>query len=142
LAAFDAATVVPAPINFSNVRAEPKRSNNSIRVLVVEDSFMIARALELAFDSFGWTMVGPASRIPKALALVKAESFDAALLDVNLDGEMSWEVATALKARGVPFVFSTGYEITNVLPDSLRGSKYVKKPFQLDELEQAILQIV
>jgi CheY-like chemotaxis protein len=103
---------------------------------------MITRALELAFDSFGWTMVGPASRIPKALALVKSESFDAALLDVNLDGEMSWDIAAALKARGIPFVFSTGYEITALLPDYLRGSKYVKKPFQLDELEKMILQII
>jgi two-component sensor histidine kinase len=142
LAPFDAAAVPPAPISFTNVKVEPKRAGSDIRILVVEDSFMITRALELAFDSFGWTMVGPASRIPKALALVKSESFDAALLDVNLDGEMSWDIAAALKARGIPFVFSTGYEITALLPDYLRGSKYVKKPFQLDELEKMILQII
>jgi len=142
LAPVDSASVPAPPISFSNVKPEAKRAGNDIRVLVVEDSFMITRALELAFDSFGWTMVGPASRIPKALALVKSESFDAALLDVNLDGEMSWDIAAALKARGIPFVFSTGYEITALLPDYLRGSKYVKKPFQLDELEQMILQII
>jgi hypothetical protein len=55
---------------------------------------------------------------------------------------MSWDVAAALQARGVPFVLSTGYEISTLLPDFLRGSKFIKKPFKLDELEQTILQIV
>ncbi len=142
LAPLDASAAVPPAISFSNVKAELKRASNAIRVLVVEDSFMITRALELAFDSFGWTMVGPASRVPKALALVRSESFDVALLDVNLDGEMSWGVAAALKARGVPFAFSTGYEIDGLLPDDLQGSKCVRKPFNLDELERTILQII
>jgi light-regulated signal transduction histidine kinase (bacteriophytochrome) len=142
LAPVDAASAAPAAIIFSNVPAEPKRSGNSIRVLVVEDSFMIISALEFAFENFGWTMVGPASRIHKALALIETERFDAALLDVNLDGEMSWDVAAALKARGVPFVFSTGYEIAGLLPESLRGSRFVKKPFQLRELQQSILQVI
>jgi light-regulated signal transduction histidine kinase (bacteriophytochrome) len=132
----------PPVIKFSNLPAEPKRAGHDIRVLVVEDSFMIISALELAFSSFGWTMVGPATRIAKALALVKTERFDAVLLDVNLDGEMSWDVALALKARGVPFVLSTGYEITALLPDFLRGSKFVRKPFKIDELEQSILDII
>jgi chemotaxis family two-component system sensor kinase Cph1 len=131
LAPFDAATVVPSAITFSNVRAETKRAGNDIPVLVVDDSFMIIKALELAFDSDGWTMLGPATRIPKALALVKTKNFDVALLDVNLDGEMSWDVAAALQARGVPFVFSTGYEIVALPPDFLRGSKSVKKIFQI-----------
>jgi CheY-like chemotaxis protein len=132
-----------APIAFSNIRKEkPKRSSADLRVLVVEDSFMIVSALELAFDSFGWTMVGPATRIPEALALVNSESFDAALLDVNLDGEMSWDVAAALKARGIPFMLSTGYEIGALLPDFLQGIKFVRKPFKVNELEQNILDVI
>jgi chemotaxis family two-component system sensor kinase Cph1 len=142
VAPFDPAIGVPAPTTFSNVPAEPKRFGNEVRVLVVEDSFMITSALELAFDSFGWTMVGPATRIPKALALVNTESFDAALLDVNLDGEMSWDVAAALKARGVPFVLSTGYEVGPLLPEFLRGTKSIRKPFKIDELQKSILDIL
>jgi hypothetical protein len=38
-----------------------------------------------------------------------ARVFDAAMLDVNLNGNKSYPVADALAARGVPFVFSTGY---------------------------------
>jgi light-regulated signal transduction histidine kinase (bacteriophytochrome)/CheY-like chemotaxis protein len=132
----------PAMITFSNVQKEPKRTGKGIRVLVVEDSFMIVRTLELVFDSLGWTMVGPATRVPKALALVRTESFDAALLDVNLDGEMSWPVAAALQARGIPFVLSTGYEIAKLLPESLKGSKSVRKPYDMAELETSILDVV
>jgi light-regulated signal transduction histidine kinase (bacteriophytochrome) len=132
----------PAPISFTNIRQEPKRSAGGIRVLVVEDSFMVVSVLELAFASFGWTMVGPATRIPKAMALVNTESFDAVLLDVNLDGEMSWDVAAALKARGIPFVLSTGYELGALLPDFLKGNQFIKKPYNLVELEKAILDIM
>ncbi len=142
LALSDSASVAPASIIFSNVEAQPKRGGNALRVLVVEDSFMITRALELAFDNLGWTMVGPVSRLRKALALAKTESFDAALLDVNLDGEMSWDIAAALTARGIPFVFSTGYEIDMLLPEFLRGSRCIRKPFKLEELERAILQLI
>jgi DNA-binding response OmpR family regulator len=132
----------PAPIAFSNIKEAPEGAGADIRVLVVEDSFMIINSLELAFDSFGWTMIGPATRVPKALDMVRTETFDAALLDVNLDGEMSWAVAAALKLRGVPFVLSTGYEIGGLLPESLRGSKYIRKPYKVDELENSILDVI
>jgi DNA-binding response OmpR family regulator len=110
--------------------------------LVVEDSFMIVRMLELVFDSFGWTMVGPATRVSKALAMVETDRVDAALVDVNLDGEMSWAVAEALRARGVPFVLSTGYEIGALLPDSLKGSRFIRKPYNVVELESSILEVL
>ena len=136
------AIAVPAAITFSNIQKEPKRSGGGIRVLVVEDSFMIISALELAFESFGWTIVGPATRVPKALALVKTENFDAVLLDVNLDGEMSWDVAEALKARGIPFVLTTGYDLDASLPASLQGSSIVRKPYNISALRKSILDII
>jgi light-regulated signal transduction histidine kinase (bacteriophytochrome)/CheY-like chemotaxis protein len=133
---------VPAPINFSSLTDQPKPSGNGIRVLVVEDSFMIISSLELAFASFGWTMVGPVTRVAKALTVVATERFDAALLDVNLDGEMSWDVAAALQARGIPFVLSTGYEIGALLPEFLKGSKFIRKPYNMNDLEKSILDVV
>jgi light-regulated signal transduction histidine kinase (bacteriophytochrome) len=139
---FDKAVGVPAATSSTDPQKKSSQPGNDIRVLVVEDSFMIIGALELAFESFGWTMVGPATRIPKALDLVKTESFDAVLLDVNLDGYMSWDVAAALKTRGVPFVLSTGYEIGTLLPDFLRGNKVIRKPFKADELERTVLDLI
>jgi light-regulated signal transduction histidine kinase (bacteriophytochrome) len=132
----------PAMINFSNVKEERQPPGKGMRVLVIEDSFMIVSMLELVFKSFGWTMVGPAARIPKALALIKTESFDAALLDVNLDGEMSWAVAAELQARGIPFVLSTGYEVGQLLPDFLKGRKFIRKPYKAVDLEHSILEVM
>jgi light-regulated signal transduction histidine kinase (bacteriophytochrome)/CheY-like chemotaxis protein len=131
--------VVPE-IVFSNIEEQPGQSAKNIRVLVIEDSFMIANALETVFESFGWTMVGPATRVASALALIDTESFDVVLLDVNLDGQMSWDVAAALLQRSVPFVLSTGYEVGALLPDFLKGRKFIRKPFKVDDLEQSILQ--
>jgi two-component sensor histidine kinase len=132
-------TEAAAPIAFSNIQEHTRQPGEGLRVLVVEDSFMILSALELAFASFGWTMVGPATRVQRAMAMVNTERFDAVLLDVNLDGEMSWDVAVALKARGVPFVLSTGYAIGELLPPFLQGSTFIRKPYKSEDLERSIL---
>jgi light-regulated signal transduction histidine kinase (bacteriophytochrome) len=132
----------PAPIAFSTIQEKSRRRSDRVRVLVVEDSFMIINMLEMVFDGLGWTMVGPASRVPKALSLIETESFDAVLLDVNLDGDMSWDVAGVLKARGIPFVLSTGYEIGALIPEYLTGSVVIKKPYKVEDLEKSILDVM
>ena len=80
------------------------------KVLLVEDSPLIAMSLETLFEDMDWEMQGPATRLEEALKLAETTDADIALLDVNLDGELSWAVADVLKARGVPFVFATGYD--------------------------------
>ena len=114
----------------------------TFRILVVEDSFLLVVSLEGMFDDLGWEIIGPATRKAEALALAASEAFDAALLDVNLDGEMSWDVAAVLKQRGIPFVFSTGYDVANILPRSLAGSLVIGKPFRNDEVERRIRQVI
>ena len=73
------------------------------------------------------------------MALISTESFDAALVDINLDGEMSWAVAAELKARQIPFVLSTGYEIGEILPGALKDARFVRTPYNSPQLENAIL---
>ena len=131
-----------APISFPKHQEQPKREIDDIRVLVIEDSFMIVSMLQLVFENFGWTMVGPAARIPKALELIQSENFDAVLLDINLDGEMCWPVAEVLQARGIPFVLSTGYEVSQIVPDSLKGIKFIKKPYDVTLLKNTIHEIL
>jgi CheY-like chemotaxis protein len=87
-------------------------------------------------------MIGPATRLVDALQLARQESFDAALLDVNLDGAMSWEVALVLKERGIPSVFGTGYNISAVMPENLAGSPVISKPYELSELQQVIERVI
>ena len=112
------------------------------RILVVEDSFLVVTLLEALFQELGWEFVGPATRLADAVTMAGSGDFDAALLDVNLNGEMSWEVARMLTDRGVPFVFSTGYDINAVLPADLTGSAVIRKPFRVHELEDKIRQVI
>jgi CheY-like chemotaxis protein len=112
------------------------------RILVVEDSFLITTILQDMFDDLGWGVIGPAARVPEALLLAREESFDVALLDINLAGEMSWDVAMILKERGIPFVFSSGYGVTGAMPAELAGSRMVSKPFQLSAVEQVLRQAI
>jgi len=112
------------------------------RILVVEDAFMLILAIESMCDDLGWKVVGPATRLKSAILLASDEAFDAALLDVNLDGEMSWEVATILKNRGIPFAFSTGYGEAELLPENLAGSRILAKPYNAHEVEQCLRQLM
>src|SRR3546814_9846381 len=85
------------------------RSLAGLRILVVEDELLVALELEMMLIGLGCDVVGPASRLEKAMQLAAAEAIDGAILDVNLRGRPVYPVATALKARGIPFLFSTGY---------------------------------
>ena len=98
------------------------------RVLVVEDESLVAMLLETILEDMGCTPVGPAATVEDGLALLETEQLDAALLDVNVAGRQVFPVAEALKARGVPFVFSTGYG-EGGLPDEWRGQATIQKPF-------------
>ena len=110
----------------------------SPRILIVEDSFLVLIGLEAMCTDLGWEIVGPATRVDQALALARSEAVDAALLDVNLDGEMSWEVADALKGRAIPFAFSTGYDQSNMLPERFAGTDVMAKPYRIDDVERRL----
>jgi chemotaxis family two-component system sensor kinase Cph1 len=117
-------------------------SSEVFRILVVEDSFLLVLAIQAMLDDLGWVAVGPATRRSEALAMAQSETFDAALLDVNLDGEMSWDVAAVLRTRGIPFVFGTGYDVSSVLPDDLAGSAVIAKPYHSRDVEQRIRDVI
>ena len=81
--------------------------------------------------------VAAASTVDQAIALIDAQVFDAAMLDMNLDGNKSHAVADALAVRGVPFIFSTGYSAHD-MTDGYRDRPVLKKPFQYEELVQIL----
>jgi DNA-binding response OmpR family regulator len=104
-----------------------------LRVLVVEDTLLIADLIVQVLEDAGCAIVGPAPRVERGLALAMAERLDGALLDINLAGELCFPIAEVLVARGVPVAFLTGYgEAT--LPISYRGMPRLSKPFQLADL--------
>lgn len=109
------------------------------RVLVVEDEYFLADRLARDLDAMGAEVIGPAGSVDDALELI-AESgrLDGAVVDVNLHGEMSYPVADALAARGVRFVFATGYDQASIAPGYAAVTR-CEKPVQASRIVRALL---
>ena len=108
-------------------------------ILVVEDESLVAMLLETILEDMGCATLGPISTVDEAMAVIgEGQAFDGALLDVNVAGKEIFPVAKALKERGVPFVFSTGYG-EGGLPPEWRGQSTIQKPFTEDAVQQALI---
>jgi CheY-like chemotaxis protein len=105
-----------------------------LRILVVEDEMLVAMLIEEMLQSLGCEVVGPAATRDEAVAAVRANRLDGALLDANLHGEDSSPVAEALRAGGVPFLVVTGYGRGELAGTALNAAPRVKKPFGLQDL--------
>ena len=103
------------------------------RALVAEDSLLILIDLETVLGGCGIEIVGPASTLQETLALADADIADIALLDINLNGEMVYPAADILIERGVPVIFTTGYDGA-VLPPQYWDVPIVRKPYKDSEL--------
>ena len=108
-----------------------------LRILIVEDEMLVAMNIEDMLIELGHEVAGIASRLEPALALVRDSGFDAAMLDVNLAGERSFPVADLLIARGIPFLFATGYGPEGI-DARYRDQPVLQKPFRAGELLAAI----
>jgi DNA-binding NarL/FixJ family response regulator len=114
------------------------RSLNGWRILVVEDDPLIAEGLAAGLGDDGAEIVGPASTVAEALALVGGSAhIDTAILDVGLKGEEAFAVADALDARGIPFIFASGYDDTTI-PDRYSSIRRCEKPFGLERVVEAL----
>lgn len=97
-------------------------------ILIVEDEYFLAQDLARELEGAGALIVGPASNVEDALDLVEeTASLDGAVLDVNLQGVMVYPVADALRQRGVPVVFITGYDAGHI-PPAYRDIAFYQKP--------------
>jgi CheY-like chemotaxis protein len=109
----------------------------SVRVLVVEDEFMIGLDISEQLAEAGFEVVGPALSVAKALRFVAEPGCDVAVLDVNLGSETSGSIARNLRASGTPFVVVTGYSADN-LPPWFRDAIVLTKPYRIDDLVAAL----
>jgi CheY-like chemotaxis protein len=107
------------------------------RVLVVEDEYLVAMDMSMWLEAAGAHVVGPASNVSAALEALKSAELDGAILDVNLRGEMAFPVADALVARGIPFVFTTGYD-ARAVPVRFAGVKRCEKPATPEAISRAL----
>jgi len=97
------------------------------RVLIVEDEIIVALFLEDILAELGYEVAGVASRLDDAIA--RDPDYDAAVLDVHLNGRNVFDFADALAGRGVPFVFATGYGERFAFPEPFRDASMLLKPY-------------
>lgn len=112
------------------------------RVLVIEDEMLVAMEFENLLQRQGYAVVGPASTVDRALALLDHDQPDAALLDLNLNGEPATAVAVALRTRGVPFVLVTGYGEAQSSEPALQDAPRVDKPVNHYALVRALARVM
>jgi DNA-binding response OmpR family regulator len=109
-------------------------------ILIVEDRYLIACQMAEEVTRLGATVVGPSGDVAAANAAMDGVKIDLALLDVNLDGELVYPLAEALQAKGVPFLFLTGYD-GELLPLAWRDSPRLTKPVNGKSLREALLRL-
>lgn len=111
------------------------------RILVVEDEMLVLMIIEEALGDLGCTSVTTAATVDDALALLDEQTFDAAILDVNLNGSKSYPIANALAARNIPFLFLTGYSGLSII-DGHQDRPILQKPFQDGKLKKILSSIL
>jgi len=101
------------------------------RVLVVEDEYFIADEIRLGLVDLGAEVLGPFADVQQASAFLRTGTpIDAALLDINLRSEMVFPLARALRSRGIPVVFTTGYGKGAIGPE-FQNIELWQKPLDL-----------
>jgi PAS domain S-box-containing protein len=118
--------------------AMPAAMPSGQRVLLVEDEALVAMMIQECLTECGHSVLGPIGRASDALDAAKEGDFDAAILDINLGDGMAYPVAEILSARGVPFVFLTGYEAETV-DDRFSHVPILQKPIERQMLEKIFL---
>ncbi len=109
----------------------------SRRALIVEDEVLVAMLIEEMLVELGYEIAGLSTHLDQAVTLACTAPFDVALLDINLNGRQSFPVADAVRARGLPFLFATGYG-SRIVPEPYRTAPILQKPFSLEELKDAL----
>ncbi|MDI1282900.1 MAG: response regulator [Reyranella sp.] len=139
--------VAPAPLADVTEPTAPsadrraRRSLANKRLLVVEDELLVSMLVKSMLDDLGAAVVGPCGRLADGLAAAKAERFDGAILDLNLAGEPADPLADLLLARGVPFVFITGYQ-RDSLDRRYANVPVLQKPIDSAALERVLLSLL
>lgn len=118
--------------------ALPVSALSGKRILVVEDEVLIAVMVTDMLAGLGATVVGPATTIEAGLSLAGSETFDAAVLDINVRGERIDPIADLLVARGIPMLFATGYGMAAVA--ERRNAFVIDKPYTQERLANSLTQ--
>jgi CheY-like chemotaxis protein len=112
------------------------------RIFVVEDEYFLADDIGRTFRALGAEIAGPAGHIEDALKILHDGGIlDAAVLDLNIRSEMIFPIARELKARRVPFVFTTGYDKIAVGPE-FQDVPLLEKPIDLPAMARKLAALI
>ncbi|MBI5941255.1 MAG: PAS domain S-box protein, partial [Caulobacterales bacterium] len=133
-------TVGPTSPGASHGQAELAHGGvEGLRLLVVEDAVLLAMELEAGLVEAGAVIAGSAADLAEAMTMLDLE-IDAAVLDANLNGESVAPLAAALRARGTPFVFATGYGERGA-PEGF-DAPVVRKPYNVHQIVRALAEAI
>ena len=134
----DAPANVPRALQPAQASAPAALTGHS--VLLVEDQLVIALDVENMLAEFGIGTIHTVGTPGEALSALTGIEPDFAILDINLGSSTSIPVAEELRARGIPFVFATGYGDSVMIPPSLADASVVRKPYSPDALREALVE--
>jgi CheY-like chemotaxis protein len=110
-------------------------------VLVVEDDYFLAVEICNGLRACGAVPIGPAGSVSEGLSLVgDAAAMRCAVLDIKLRGEPSFTIARELEARGIPFVYVSGYDEA-LESERPRGTAHFVKPVDRARLLELVEQL-
>jgi CheY-like chemotaxis protein len=112
---------------------------NGTRVLVVEDEAMLLIALREMLSDIGCEVAASEADLKGALQSARGQTFDVALLDIDLAGINVSPVADVLAARGIPFAFASGY-CSGRIPPRYANRPRAEKPYRTDDLRAALMR--
>ncbi|MDA3929474.1 MAG: response regulator [Prolixibacteraceae bacterium] len=116
--------------------------NKEVRILIVEDEFMISEDIAMRIEDFGYTVEGTAASGEQALEILKKGKTDLALLDVNIDGDMDGiELSKIISSQyNIPFIFLTSLASKSIVERAkeCNPSAYLLKPFNDRQVQIAI----
>lgn len=107
------------------------------RVLVVEDEVIVGMLVEDMLEELGYEVAALSTHLDQAVELARGIDIDFAVLDLNLNGHLSYPVADALRERKLPFIFATGYGAKILVPPYAR-TPTLQKPFHLNDLRRIL----
>jgi CheY-like chemotaxis protein len=113
-------------------------SLQGLRILVAEDEALILMEIEYMLQDMGCEIVGPVATVDAALAAIRRNELDGALLDMSLHGERVTPAAEELVARGVRFILCTGYPRDESDEEAIRDAPRLSKPFRPESLQSAM----
>jgi DNA-binding response OmpR family regulator len=111
------------------------------RILVVEDEWMIADQIACGLVDAGYEVVGPCGRVEQASDLVERGDIDAALIDINVNGNRSFALAERLALAAIPFAFLSGYSGAE-LPVELKNRPLLQKPVHAAAVRRCVVDLL